>query len=30
LTAAQLEALDLFDALLDDPALHLSMRMRPG
>ena len=30
LTALQIEALDLFDALLDDPSLHLSMRMRPG
>lgn len=26
----QVEALDLFDALLDDPALHFSMRLQPG
>jgi hypothetical protein len=30
LSATQVEALDLFDALLDDPTLHLSMRMQPG
>lgn len=30
LSAAQIEALDLFDALADDPALHFSMRLAPG
>jgi hypothetical protein len=30
LTAQQVEALDLFDALLDDPELHLEMRLEPG
>ena len=30
LTALQVEALDLFDALLDDPELHLEMQLEPG
>ncbi len=30
LGAAQIEALDLFDALTNDPALHLHMEFRPG
>ncbi len=30
LTARQIEALDLFDALANDPALHLLMEFRPG
>ncbi|ATB38797.1 taurine catabolism dioxygenase TauD [Cystobacter fuscus] len=30
LTPQQVEALDLFDSLLDDPALHLEMRLEPG
>lgn len=30
LSAAQREALDLFDALAEDPALHLTMRLEPG
>ncbi len=30
LTAQQLEALDLLDALAADPAIHLSMEFRPG
>ena len=30
LTSAHLEALDLFDALANDPALHLSMTLAPG
>ncbi|WP_437319719.1 TauD/TfdA family dioxygenase [Sorangium sp. So ce385] len=30
LTARQVEALDLFDALADDPALHMTMELRPG
>ncbi|AUX44376.1 taurine dioxygenase [Sorangium cellulosum] len=30
LTARQVEALDLLDALADDPALHLTMELRPG
>ncbi len=30
LTAPQVEALDLFDALANDPALHLCMELRPG
>lgn len=30
LTAAQIEALDLFDDLANDPALHLHMEFRPG
>lgn len=30
LTSAHRAALDLFDALADDPALHLRMRLRPG
>jgi hypothetical protein len=30
LTARQREALDLFDALADDPRLHLSMELQPG
>jgi hypothetical protein len=30
LTAQQIEALDLFDALANDPALHLRMEFRPG
>ena len=30
LTARQVEALDLFDALLDDPELHLEMKLEPG
>jgi hypothetical protein len=30
LSALQLEALDCFDALLDDPSLHFSMKLRPG
>jgi hypothetical protein len=30
LSAAQIEALDLFDALANDPALHLTMRLEPG
>ena len=29
-TSAQVEALDLFDALAEDPALHLRMRLEPG
>ena len=27
---AQVEALDLFDALLDDPRLHFRMLLEPG
>jgi len=30
LTAAQIEALDLFDALADDPALNMFMEFKPG
>lgn len=30
LTPAHVEALDLFDALAEDPALNLRMRLRPG
>jgi len=30
LTPAHIEALDLFDALADDPDLHLSMQLQPG
>ena len=30
LTARHVEALDLFDALAEDPALNLSMRLEPG
>ena len=30
LSTLQIEALDLFDTLLDDPTLHMSMRMQPG
>ncbi len=30
LTPAQVEALDLFDSLADDPALHLRMELQPG
>lgn len=30
LTARQVEALDLFDALANDPALHMTMELRPG
>ena len=30
LTPADVEALDLFDALTDDPALHLPMALEPG
>lgn len=30
LTPAHVEALDLFDALTDDPALHLTMALEPG
>lgn len=30
LTDRHIEALDLFDALANDPALHLSMQLRPG
>ena len=30
LSGLQVEALDLFDSLLDDPAYHFSMRLRPG
>ena len=30
LTSVQVEALDLFDALMDDPALHFSMHLQPG
>ncbi|MEO8345206.1 MAG: TauD/TfdA family dioxygenase [Betaproteobacteria bacterium] len=30
LTPAHVEALDLFDALADDPALHLTMALEPG
>lgn len=30
LTPAHVEALDLFDALANDPALHFGMRLRPG
>ncbi|WP_437877856.1 TauD/TfdA family dioxygenase [Sorangium sp. So ce513] len=30
LTARQIEALDLFDALANDPALHMTMELRPG
>jgi hypothetical protein len=30
LTAKQVEALDLFDALANDPALHLFMEFKPG
>jgi hypothetical protein len=30
LTSAQIEALDLFDDLANDPALHLHMEFRPG
>ncbi|XXT04330.1 TauD/TfdA family dioxygenase [Sorangium sp. So ce363] len=30
LSARQIEALDLFDALANDPALHMIMELRPG
>ena len=30
LTPAHIEALDLFDALANDPALHVQMRLQPG
>ena len=30
LTPQQIEALDLFDSLANDPALHLTMRLAPG
>ena len=30
LSEAHIEALDLFDALADDPRLHLKMRLKPG
>ena len=30
LSPLQIEALDLFDSLLDSPDLHLEMKMRPG
>jgi Taurine catabolism dioxygenase TauD, TfdA family len=30
LTPAQVEALDLFDTLTNDPTLHLSMQLQPG
>ena len=30
LTAAHIEALDLFDALANDPTLHFSMQLQPG
>ena len=30
LSKRHVEALDLFDTLANDPALHLSMRLRPG
>ena len=30
LTPAHVEALDMFDRLADDPALHLKMRLQPG
>lgn len=30
LTPAHIEALDLFDALADDPDLHIRMRLKPG
>lgn len=30
LTDAHIEALDLFDALANDPALHFSLELRPG
>ncbi len=30
LTDAHVEALDMFDALADDPDLHVQMRLRPG
>lgn len=30
LTAVQIEALDLFDRLADDPSLHFRMRLEPG
>ena len=30
LTSADIDALDLFDALADDPALHLTMALEPG
>ncbi|KIC11673.1 taurine catabolism dioxygenase TauD [Leisingera sp. ANG-M1] len=30
LTQAHVEALDMFDALANDPALHLTMRLQPG
>lgn len=30
LTPGHIEALDMFDALANDPELHLSMRLRPG
>lgn len=30
LTLAHIEALDLFDALADDPALHMVMELQPG
>jgi hypothetical protein len=30
LTPRQIEALDLFDALANDPALHMHMEFRPG
>lgn len=30
LSARQIEALDLFDAILEDPAVHLEMDFRPG
>lgn len=30
LTPAHIEALDMFDALADDPELHIQMRLKPG
>ena len=30
LTPAHIEALDLFDALANDPDLHIQMRLKPG
>ena len=30
LTTARVEALDLFDTLANDPALHLGMQLQPG
>lgn len=30
LTPAHVEALDMFDALANDPALHMTMRLQPG